>query len=225
MEEGVEAPDLATVKDFLRFYVATSRGKIVERPTVDSINTVAEWFFAGFTRVTGTVTDANERSEVYHVSCAPFQSERWIIGLTLPQWVRRTLTAESLVVNKRRPKHNFALRDLTRLLVTLWTEDDLIFVHERYRLQFTLIFRMYCWTGARLAAFFTGGLRYGASRGSRLVVDGINRDQDIDLVLQRRGRDGWKLIYQLKQRWVKNNRDPENILYVPCLMPSREMRL
>ena len=38
------------------------------------------------------------------------------------------------MVNKRRPKHFFILRDLTRLLLTLWTQDDLIFIHERYRL-------------------------------------------------------------------------------------------
>jgi hypothetical protein len=55
------------------------------------------------------------------------------------------------------------LRDLTRVLLTLWTRDDLIFIHERSRIQFTLIFRMNCWTGARLSAFFTGGLRYGVS--------------------------------------------------------------
>ena len=48
--EGVAAPDLATVKDCLRFHVATSRGKIVANPTADSVNTFAEWFFAGFTR-------------------------------------------------------------------------------------------------------------------------------------------------------------------------------
>ena len=35
---------------------------------VDSINTVAEWFFAGFTRVTSTETKAEERSDVYDVS-------------------------------------------------------------------------------------------------------------------------------------------------------------
>jgi hypothetical protein len=49
LRKGVDAPDLATVKDFLRFYIATSRGKIVEKPTADSVNTFAEWFFAGFT--------------------------------------------------------------------------------------------------------------------------------------------------------------------------------
>jgi hypothetical protein len=56
--EGVEAPDLDTVKDFLRFHISTSRGKIVDEPTADSVNAFAEWFFAGFTRVTGTSTDA-----------------------------------------------------------------------------------------------------------------------------------------------------------------------
>ncbi|KAL9022900.1 MAG: hypothetical protein Q9196_007479, partial [Gyalolechia fulgens] len=49
---GIKAPDLATVKDFLCFYIATSRPRLTEQPTVDSINPVAEWFFAGFTRVT-----------------------------------------------------------------------------------------------------------------------------------------------------------------------------
>jgi hypothetical protein len=40
----------------------------MDRPTIDSINTIAEWFFAGFTRVTGTDTNERERSEVYDVS-------------------------------------------------------------------------------------------------------------------------------------------------------------
>ena len=68
LRPGVKAPSLVTVKDFMRFYIATSRPRLAEQPTVDSINTVAEWFFAGFTRVTGTETDAEERSEVYNVS-------------------------------------------------------------------------------------------------------------------------------------------------------------
>jgi hypothetical protein len=62
--KGADAPDLATVKDCLRFRAATNRGKIVEKPTADSLNAFAEWFFAGFSRVTGTPTDGDERSEV-----------------------------------------------------------------------------------------------------------------------------------------------------------------
>jgi hypothetical protein len=66
--KGVNAPDLATVKDFVRFHAAASRGKIVDLPTVDFINTFLEWFFAGFSRVTGTPTDKEDRSEVYNMS-------------------------------------------------------------------------------------------------------------------------------------------------------------
>jgi hypothetical protein len=68
---GVEAPDLVKVKDFTRFYIATSRPRIMKKekkPTVDSINSILEFFFAGFTSITGTETNGEDRSEVYDVS-------------------------------------------------------------------------------------------------------------------------------------------------------------
>lgn len=44
-----------------------------------------------------------------------------------------------------------------------------------------------------------------------------NRHQDVDLILQREkdsvdDRD-WRLVYKIDQRWVKNNRDPDNVTY------------
>ena len=33
-------------------------------------------------------------------------------------------------------------------------------------------------------------------------------------MLQRVEGRSWRLIYRLDQRWVKNNRDPENVVYV-----------
>jgi hypothetical protein len=73
LHQGVEAPDLATIKDFFRFFIATSCGKIVTKPTVDSINTNAEWFFAGFTRITGTEINEKDRAEVYKVSTPSYK--------------------------------------------------------------------------------------------------------------------------------------------------------
>jgi hypothetical protein len=72
LAKGVSAPDLVTVKDFLRFYIATShpqleKGASRPRSTADAICTVAEWFFAGFARVTGSDTKAEDRGEVYYV--------------------------------------------------------------------------------------------------------------------------------------------------------------
>lgn len=42
LRSGVEAPNLATVKDFTRFYITTNRPQLALKLTVDSINTVAE---------------------------------------------------------------------------------------------------------------------------------------------------------------------------------------
>lgn len=69
LREGLPPPNLATIKDFLRFHVAISRGRIDdERTTVDSVNTFAEWFFAGFARVTGSLIGEEDRRAVYDVS-------------------------------------------------------------------------------------------------------------------------------------------------------------
>jgi hypothetical protein len=68
LREDVEVPDIATLKDFFRFQAAASKGLIKEKMTCDSLNAFGEWFFAGFTRVTGTPTDFNDRSEVSNVS-------------------------------------------------------------------------------------------------------------------------------------------------------------
>ena len=70
------------------------------------------------------------------------------------------MTKEGLVANIKRPKHNFTERDARRILKTPWTKDDPIFIPHRYRLQFHYIFIEFLRTGARLGAFFTGGLRY-----------------------------------------------------------------
>ena len=75
------------------------------------------------------------------------------------------LTAEDLVVNTKKPKYNFAAATLTKVLITLWTKNDLVFFPERYGLQYTFILRVYCWNGARLGAFFTEAFRYGVSFG------------------------------------------------------------
>ena len=70
LRKNVEAPDLAAVKDFLRFHAATSNGKIQEEVTCNSLNTFAEWFFAGFSRATDTPTNDNDRREIYDVSAS-----------------------------------------------------------------------------------------------------------------------------------------------------------
>jgi hypothetical protein len=85
------------VKDFLRFHAATSKGKIQEEVTCDSLNTFAEWFFAGFSRVTDTPTNDDDRREIYDVGT----SYRLWKALISPS----SMGPESLV--RRRPRGQY----------------------------------------------------------------------------------------------------------------------
>ena len=71
LQEGLRPLDIATIKDFLRFKASISEGRIdeeLERAMADSLNAFAEWFFAGFARVTGNPIPKEDRQEVYDVS-------------------------------------------------------------------------------------------------------------------------------------------------------------
>jgi hypothetical protein len=58
---------MVDVKDFFRFYSKSSKGRINKHASVESVVSEAERFFAGFTRVTGTPTIKEERTEVFYV--------------------------------------------------------------------------------------------------------------------------------------------------------------
>jgi hypothetical protein len=77
LAEGVLAPDLATIKDFIRYYIDSSRGRLSLRPVVSSVLNFAERFFVGFTRVTKTTFDPRDTTEVYHVRAHIMDINGW----------------------------------------------------------------------------------------------------------------------------------------------------
>ena len=61
----------------------------------------------------------------------------------------------------------FTYCDLTNILVSIWTDDDPFFIHERNRVQMTFALLLYCYSGARIGTFIPDsskaqerGLRY-----------------------------------------------------------------
>ena len=68
LQAGLPSLDLATIKDFLRFYALGSDGGLDVRMTAESLNSQAERFFAGFTRVTRSIVTEQDRSHIYNVS-------------------------------------------------------------------------------------------------------------------------------------------------------------
>ena len=68
LHEGVEALDLAMVKDFSRFYIATSYGRIVAQPTPDSITPLLNGSFCRLHPYHGHTDNEEDRSGVCKVS-------------------------------------------------------------------------------------------------------------------------------------------------------------
>ena len=64
-------PDLAVVKEWMRFYIAASYPILAMKMTTDSMGSISEYFFAGFEQATGTVFPADFRTEIYSVQCPP----------------------------------------------------------------------------------------------------------------------------------------------------------
>lgn len=70
------------------------------------------------------------------------------------------LVKEGVVVHRHREKNNVTNQDVTRLLRIVWAKDVLMHIPECCRIQATFIFYVYCWTEARIWAFFEGGICY-----------------------------------------------------------------
>lgn len=77
--------------------------------------------------------------------------------------MKKHLKKQGIVSDVRKDKNLFSVADLRNVLVALWTQDDQTFIPERYRIQVTFLLRVFCWTGARVGAFFKGGLRWRVS--------------------------------------------------------------
>lgn len=81
--------------------------------------------------------------------------------------MRKTLTQQSQVVNKRKEKRLFGIKELIEFNNTFWTADEGYFIHPRNKAQIPFLMSVYCWTGARIGSFFPdkdgkadAGLRY-----------------------------------------------------------------
>ena len=61
---------------------------------------------------------------------------------------------EGETVNKHKVKRLFGETEFIQFTTTFWTVDDAHFVHPRNRVQIAFAILVFCWTGARIGAFF-----------------------------------------------------------------------
>ncbi|KAH6614601.1 hypothetical protein B0J18DRAFT_439744 [Chaetomium sp. MPI-SDFR-AT-0129] len=185
---GAEVPTIEELRDFWAFYHKRSKGRIrgskSAHATMKSLRMSAKMFNGGFGRRTGIQMPAELVS---------------LVNKHIQRMTHGTHNPQGTVSAAERPKYNFGVADLDRVLLTLWTRRDLIFIHERERVQFHFLLESFCWSGGRIGAFFEGGgLKY----------------KDINLVLRRTNKEGqWDLMWKLDQRYVKNALHPEDIAH------------
>ena len=101
LRAGLPPLDIPTMKDFFRFYALTGDGQLDVRMTTDSLNSQAERFFAGFTRVAGSNITEQDRAHIYDVRFS-IHGSLCLADIIPSQWVRNTLVQQSQVVNKRK---------------------------------------------------------------------------------------------------------------------------
>jgi hypothetical protein len=143
LSERVHPPDLATIKEFLRFHVAISRERIDEkgRITVDSMNTFAEWFFPGYARITGSSIDEDDRRAVYDVSTSRGSA---ITNVHMASRSNISVDAECFGCGRpgcqqKKQKKVFGLKEWTQFNITFWTIDDTILCIHPTKLRFPFL--------------------------------------------------------------------------------------
>lgn len=70
LEKGSPVPEITQIKEFIRWYVHSTKGRLDPdgRPTVVTTMACAERFFGGFETATGNMIAEADRSEIYGVS-------------------------------------------------------------------------------------------------------------------------------------------------------------
>ncbi|KAL4958731.1 uncharacterized protein BDV14DRAFT_186161 [Aspergillus stella-maris] len=197
LQKGHPVPDLATIKDFVRFYISSTNGILSLRPTKSSVLNFAERFFAGFTRITKSIFDKKDTQDVFTFI------------------KKRLVKEEKLIEDIRRAKHMLTHCDLTNILVSLWNDDDPLFIHPRYRVQMTFTIQIYCYSGARIGTFIPDTSK-ADERGLRY--------QDIELYIYRRPDGEIELFFRLSEKWVKNNDNPKNTVFRLAMREHRKLR-
>jgi hypothetical protein len=115
---------------------------------------------------------------------------------------------EVLVVNIKKPKYNFTVITLTRVLSTLWTKNDLIFIPGCSIISFC---GPACWKGSNVWRPLYGSSPLPGWFPARAVAGHLTDFAGRCSDLTTGARSALETYYRIDQRRVKNNRDSENL--------------
>ncbi|KAJ5268057.1 hypothetical protein N7524_006097 [Penicillium chrysogenum] len=177
---GSPAPTHEMIKAYIRWYANSIQGRLNDDglPTVRTVSAHAEQFFGGFEQFTRTKIVPDDRKEI-------------------KMWIKKTLTADGVVVDQKKEKLNFTKQDFLRTVSSLWQTDHQTFIPGMLKVVLLFALQLYLFTGARVGAFIPSsedkherGLRY----------------EHIKLVLFPSSTGRWAVGWKVDQKWLKNRR-------------------
>ncbi|KAJ5829188.1 uncharacterized protein N7525_007441 [Penicillium rubens] len=177
---GSPAPTHEMIKAYIRWYANSIQGRLNDDglPTVRTVSAHAEKFFGGFEQFTRTKIVPDDRKEI-------------------KMWIKKTLTADGVVVDQKKEKLNFTKQDFLRTVSSLWQTDHQTFIPGLLKVVILFALQLYLFTGARVGAFIPSsedkherGLRY----------------EHIKLILFPSSTGRWAVGWKVDQKWLKNRR-------------------
>ncbi|KAE8374256.1 hypothetical protein BDV26DRAFT_300336 [Aspergillus bertholletiae] len=150
LEEGYPAPTLEELKQYMRWFIESTKGRLDPdgRPTMKSTLNHAENLVPGFSLETGNRIPERDAADVYN-------------------WIKKDLVQDRTIKAIERQKFDLKLCDFERAMTALWDTDDVFFMTGRSRVQFHFVTLQFLCTGARVASLtprseqkFERGLRY-----------------------------------------------------------------
>ncbi|KAJ5101748.1 hypothetical protein NUU61_003970 [Penicillium alfredii] len=155
---GSKVPDHQLIKEFLRWYIHSTRGRLSKngRPVVKSVLSCAERFFSGLEEEMQISVGLEDRKEIFNE-----------LALNTKQWIQRSLTAEGTIKKINSLNKSFTRKDFIRTVSSLWQTDHHRFIPGLLKVIILLALQLYLFTRARIGAFIPShedkiqrGLRY-----------------------------------------------------------------
>ncbi|KAI9848893.1 MAG: hypothetical protein M1837_006409 [Sclerophora amabilis] len=131
-------PTSAKLRNFVTYYATTRKGLISKLPTVSTIQHFWFCFFQAFQKRTNITLSKEVKENVKH-------------------YIETDLQKQHKLSFAEKDKYFIGPADFDILLNYLWTSDDHDYIHERYRVQLSLLLMIFCYTGARAGSIVESG--------------------------------------------------------------------
>jgi hypothetical protein len=153
LKEGDATPDSVSIKKFMKWWAASSVGRVQQAVNLTSAMTTWQRLQATIYRFTGKKVKRRVNEDILAVSVQDYSHQ---LVLT-QQWIKTDLIKEGLVAREKNEKQYCDSVVFCHLMQQLWCLDADEFDWERDRVQIAFMLQMHFFSAARPGALVSTG--------------------------------------------------------------------